>query len=328
MSVAIETLRTLSYVSRAKANDHLRRSFGIMNPFVIGDEMFHDKYVKIVRQRVGSTLDWSAVVDVVVATASQIPTMTGISDIRSGIRIIVMSVALEIVGVNGYSLEQLTRVSELINILWIHAKRGVSTSPLRNELYAILQQWQHDDFVQELARVSSIRDSPALLSVLIPAYETMYRVVLPLIYHTHGTIAFHQFLSPNVSFSQLSAGTGQGYPYLALIQETLRLYPVVKRIKRSTFWEDIAIDVEAIHLDSTTWENSTDFDPERWTRVSCRGGFIPFGAGPGRCVANERIVGMVVCIVLGVVEDKLKGLEKHELRGLLLNDRENAGDII
>jgi hypothetical protein len=49
---------------------------------------------------------------------------------------------------------------------------------------------------------------------------------------------------------------------------------------------------------------------------------MPFGAGGGRCVANERIVGMVVCIVLGVMKDKLAGMKKEELKGLLLNDRE------
>src|SRR6202011_752360 len=110
--------------------------------------------------------------------------------------------------------------------------------------------------------------------------------------------------------SQLNSGTGHGHTYLALIQESLRLYPVVKRIKRSTLFEDVAVDIEAIHLDPTRWDKSEEFDPGRWSKVNGRGGFIPFGTGAGRCVASERIVGMVVCVVLGVVKDKLGVMEK------------------
>jgi Cytochrome P450 len=321
--VAIEMLKLSTYDSRARANRHLRDAFGIMNPFVNGDKVFHDEYVKRVHRRLTQvTSNWSGVVDVTTNTASTLPQMNGIQEIRGAIRILVMSVALEIVGATGYTLPQLTRASELINDLWICAKKGLSPTPLREELHAILREWQTDGFVQELAEISSIPTERALLSILIPAYETMYRVILPLIYHTHKTITFSQFLTSKVSQSQLNSETGQGYTYLALIQETLRRYPVVKRIKRSTRWEDIAVDVEAIHLNPATWDNGEQFDPGRWKRVEGRGGFVPFGTGNGRCVANERIVGMVVCIVLGAVKDKLPGMEKQGLKGLLLNDRE------
>jgi hypothetical protein len=323
MSVAVETLKFSTYASRAKANCRLRDAFGIMNPFVNGDKVFHDEYLKRVHRRLTQvTSNWSGVVNIATGTASTLPQRKSIQEIRGGVRMIVMSVALEIVGATGYTFPQLMRAGELINALWSRAKKGLSPAPYREEMHAVLRQWQTDGFVQDLAEISSIPEERALLSILIPAYETMYRVILPLIYHTHKTITFHQFLTSKVSLSQLNSETGQGYTYLALIQETLRRYPVVKRIKRSTRWEEIAVDVEAIHLDPTTWENGQHFDPSRWTRVEGRGGFMPFGAGSGRCVANERIVGMVVCIVLGVMKDKLAGMKQEELKGLLLNDRE------
>jgi hypothetical protein len=320
---ATETLKESTYSSRARANRHLLRAFGIMNPFVNGDTKFHDDYVKKVRQRLAQVItDWSGVVGVAIRTSLQLPSITGIEDVRKDVRVIIMSVALEILGVDGYSPFQLVRASELINTLWMRAKKGLATDALREELHTILRAWEPGEFVKELGIISSISDERALLSILIPVYETMYRVVLPLIYHTHQTISFIEFLRPEVKLSQLSVSTGYGYTYLALIQETLRRYPVVKRIKRSSLFGDVAVDIEAIHLDGSTWENSNDFEPRRWTKMDGRGGFMPFGNGTGRCVANERIVGMVVSIALAAVEGKFSKMEKSELEGLLLNDRE------
>ena len=117
----------------------------------------------------------------------------------------------------------------------------------------------------------------------------------------------------NISTIDLNSDTEEEYTYLYLIQETLRLYPVVKRIKRSSTWETIAIDIEQIHKE--TWSKADVFDSNRWM-TGMRGGYLPFGRGRGRCIASEPIVGMVVCIVLGAMEtqlEKVGGLHFEEL---------------
>jgi hypothetical protein len=245
-----------------------------------------------------------------------------------------MSIALKIIGVDGYSTDELLRVGELINLIWLQAKSGGSTVLLRNELHAILRRWRHDEFIDALIETSNVSKECAILSILIPAYETMYRVVLPLIFHSHNKVSFERFLDTDVSIATLnSTATSTSvcedtYTYLALVQETLRRYPVVKRIKRATSWETTAVDIAAIHLSAATWDAPEDFRPIRWMKLGNEGGYMPFGAGRGKCIANERIVGLIVCIVLGVIEKPLRNFKTEDLNGLLSNDREIQNEIL
>lgn len=319
---ALEILNNSSFQSRANANVHLRDAFGIMNPFVNGDKLFHDEYVKHVHRRLsGVTRDWSGIVSCTVEHVKQLPPLNSIEDIRDAIRGTVMCVALYILDVEANASGELSQVGNLINLIWLSAKNGGETLKHRNKLFAVLRRWKANGFINKLAKISNVSKERAILSVMIPAYETMYRVVLPLIFHTRNIISFDQFLLPNVSTTELDAITEKGYSYLALIKETLRMYPVVKRIKRATFWRTEAVDIEAIHLDYQGWVDADKFEPARWMKTD-KGGFIPFGAGRGRCIANERIVGMIVCIVLAAVEEPLREFKGGNLNELLLNDRE------
>jgi hypothetical protein len=63
-------------------------------------------------------------------------------------------------------------------------------------------------------------------------------------------------------------------------------------------------------------------------KLGKEGGYMPFGAGRGRCIANERIVGLIVCIVLGVIEKPLQRFKTGDLNALLSNDREIQTEIL
>jgi len=112
------------------------------------------------------------------------------------------------------------------------------------------------------------------------------------------------------------------------VQETLRRYPVVKRIKRATSWKITAVDIAAIHLNAATWDAPEDFRPMRWMKSGKEAGYMPFGAGRGKCIANETIVGLIVCIVLGVIEKPLRNFKTGDLNALLSNDREIQTEIL
>jgi hypothetical protein len=316
---ALEALKKSTFQTRANANGHLRTAFGIQNPFVNGEKEFHDEYVKRVHRRLTKvTSDWSDIVDCAISAAKQVPPIKDIESIREAVRMIVMSIALKIIGVEGYRFQELNRVGELINLIWVHAKTREDTSKDREELYSILKQWRTDQFIDDLASLSAVNKECAILSLLIPSYETMYRVVPPVIHHSRQKVSFHRFLKHNVSTIDLNSNAAEDYTYLHLIQETLRLYPVVKRIKRSSIWGIIAIDIEQIHKE--TWLKADDFDPNRWM-TGMRGGYLPFGRGRGRCIANELIVGMVVCVVLGAMETQLEKVGGLHFEELLLNGR-------
>lgn len=319
---ATSFLRKSNLASRANANRHLRDAFGIVNSFVNGETSFHDHFVKCVhRQLHRVTSNWSEIIDSAKVATERTTAMSNLDHIRNRVRVTVMSIALKIIDVGGYSTDDLLRVGELIDLIWLQAKTGVPTHTLRNELHAILRRWEKNDFIDTLTSISNVDKERAILSILIPAYETMYRVVLPLIFHTHNKISFDRFLNPSVSEATLVSLCEEEYTYLALIQEALRRYPVVKRIKRTTLAEMTCVDIAAMHLDEKMWDRPYEFDPVRWANSRREGGYMPFGAGKGRCIANEKIVGMIVCIVLGVMEKPLRHFRTQDLRGLLVNDR-------
>ena len=294
-----------------------------MNPFVNGETYFHDQFVRYVsRQLRRVTSQWSELIHVSKMSAEQTSGMSDTTQIRNRVRVIVMSIALKIIEVDGYTTDELLRVGELIDLIWIQAKIGAPTGTHRDELHDILRRWKYNVFIETILKISDVNKAEcAILSILIPAYETMYRVILPLTFHTHNKISFDHFLDPSVSESTLCSSCEEGYTYLALIQETLRRYPVVKRIKRETGHEMTSVDIAAIHLDEHIWERPEEFDPMRWMTSRRDGGYMPFGAGKGRCIANEKIVGLIVCMVLGVLEKPLRDFKSEDLRVLLVNDR-------
>jgi len=315
---AVSFLQKSSFQERATANLHLHRAFGIANPFVIGDKAFHDEYIKLVLARLTHvTRDWSDIIREASITRNKL-TFQSAEEIANAVRAVVMTISLTMIDVTGFEIDQLLRAGHLIDVIWTSAKSGRDTGTERDELYSIIRKWEIGSFVDRLARISDVPNECAVLSILIPAYETLYRVVLPILFHSHRTITFAPFTKPDTSYHDLTSESQVGYTYLALVQESLRLYPVVKRIKRVNSWGKISVDIEAIHNEG--WENPEGFDPGRWMSGH-KGKFMAFGAGRGRCVANERVVGMVVCIVIALIEDQVSTFEKDELREFLDNAR-------
>ena len=316
---ATSFLQKSSFEERASANQSIRRAFEIVNPFVVGDKAFHDEYVKLVQRRLTlKTRNWSDIVQAAKTTRDQLQ-FTSVEEIRNGVCAIVMTISLTIVGVNGYQTDGLLKAGQLIDRIWTDVKEGKDTELERRELYSVIRNWEGDSFINDLARLSNVPHECAILSILIPAYETMYRVALPTLFHAHGTITFAPFLQSDIGYHSLALETQVGYPYLALVKETLRCYPVVKRIKRAAGHHKKSIDIEAIHRQG--WENPEKFDPSRWTRGK-QGSFMAFGAGTGRCIANERVVGVVAGIVIALIEQEIRArFDRNELQELVNNGR-------
>ena len=315
---AASFLQKSSFQERATANLHLHRAFRIANPFVIGDKSFHDEYIKLVHARLTHvTRDWSDIIREASITRNKL-TFQSVEEIGNAVRAIVMTISLTMIDVTGFEIGQLLRVGHLIDVMWTSAKSGRDTEMERDELHSIIRKWEIGSFIDNLASISDVANECAVLSILIPAYETLYRVILPILFHSHRTITFSLFTKPDTSYHDLTSESKAGYIYLALVQESLRLYPVVKRLKRVNRWGKISVDIEAIHDEG--WQNPERFDPGRWMSGH-KGKFMAFGAGRGRCIANERVVGMVVCIVMALIEDEVSKFGNDELREFLDNSR-------
>ncbi|KAF5874348.1 putative cytochrome p450 protein [Botrytis fragariae] len=156
------------------------------------------------------------------------------------------------------------------------------------------------------------------LNVLLPAYETLWRIVLRCFLeisfrHSSDTAAewkdvLSRFLM-NITAEQFSKRIGRCSAQ-DIVFEALRLYPPTKRIYRQN--EDngliFAVDVEYIQKTEDIWgTDGNEFRPERWNELESNGNteykeaWMPFGKGKFPCPASKMapmMVGMLVgCLI-------------------------------
>lgn len=172
------------------------------------------------------------------------------------------------------------------------------------------------------------------LNIILPAYETLWRVVLRLLIETlfrHGDknglwklclTKLSQKLDNGENFS-LHAEVEGRLCVLDIVNEGLRLYPPTKRIYR---WEQrenqhrclyeypelCAADIEALHRDDKVWgPDVLQFEPERWSRYSAAERkrameqFIPFGYGSLSCPAKGDFAPKMIALLVAVLVEEI-----------------------
>jgi cytochrome P450 len=85
-----------------------------------------------------------------------------------------------------------------------------------------------------------------------------------------------------------------------VIEESMRLFPPVYFIDRQNIEEDsfkgfeipknttLLFSVHQIHRNAKNWDNSSDFNPDRFAETrSVADFYFPFGAGPRKCIGNN-----------------------------------------
>jgi cytochrome P450 len=126
----------------------------------------------------------------------------------------------------------------------------------------------------------------------------------------------------------------QHLPYSKqVLEETLRLYPAAPSTSPRVATQDVVLNGYAIpkggllltnifniHRHPKYWENPETFDPERWVNgedLKHRFAYMPFGAGPRKCIGNnlamlegQLLLVMVVQRYVLQVAQKEVGLEQ------------------
>ncbi|GES87371.1 cytochrome P450 [Rhizophagus clarus] len=177
------------------------------------------------------------------------------------------------------------------------------------------------------------------LNILIPAYETMWRVVLyaileikvrPLLNKDYGITeldlkeidnAVKTFLKkPNHSTLKKDS-----FILWCIIQETLRLYPPTRNIHRVDDKNNtVTIEVEKIHRDPENWgEDATFFKPKRFLSNKMNKAHIPFSHGKLKCVAADKFAptfsAILISAILDRVDDVILGQKTKESLSLKAN---------
>ena len=310
-------------LARARPNVRLLHSFGLQNTFVSADSMVRKQFVTRAKDVLHQhTRNFAAFPDVVrgdVAVSalhlwlpsrhSSLPFATFIQVVT--LRVVVGSLLGGSIPEDNH--DETVFVAEAINNLWTLSKKSRNApTTLLESLNTHLRQWMPRQYERPL-------------DFVIPAYETMWRVVAVAVaraIHDHGACAaFSAYLeSPNqdqfVRFEEAQPSVA------AFISEVLRLHPPSRRLARTAHsrrgvfqflpWASSAthvVDIEALHKDTAIWGSDAGvFDPMRFHKsrlTYCqKNAFIPFSYGPLRCVAFKeapRFAAIVAAAVLEIV---------------------------
>ncbi|PSR70876.1 hypothetical protein PHLCEN_2v13238 [Hermanssonia centrifuga] len=324
--------------SRALPNARLVRAFRITNTFVTPDEDVHKQFVRDARSLIRSTssdeglrqlsdLATQVVTDDLtqysVSPASPIQYDTFVQVITFKV---IMSILFQL---DPQSLDtgDVIFVSQGINDLWRLSKTSTTLpSNLLNDINLRLRRW--------------ITSTPNPLNFVLPAFETMWRVVaitVALVYKDELMLqAFQAFLdNPSVGqFKACSDADPDGSPSVeSVITETLRLHPPTRRISRAVVPAHITsipflppvfshllssflsashprvyiADVSVVQKDPQIWgADAETFDPSRHCTTSTteeqRHAMFAFGYGKLKCVASSWAPQAAALVVAAILQ--------------------------
>ncbi|KAI1496986.1 cytochrome P450 [Biscogniauxia marginata] len=299
---------------RAQPNSRLFNAFGIVNSFTTTDRLIHVEFLKgakkIIRgvdwtelsQLAGPVLD--STIDHFKSNHSHIP-LAALVRVFSFVLVlnVLFSVAPEDI-----DLGHAQTAAEAINRLWLQSKDA--KEPVREDqelLQSSLQELLPDHFPCE------VRHNP--INLIIPAFETLWRVVLlTFIAATNGDMDEQTTLQLS---NAVSGGPGcftsaeeDETVVLSFAKEGLRLYPPTKRIYRAVpgryrIWASkvAAADVEACHRDERIWgADALQFRPGRFhsapLTVKMKQAYMPFSVGKHECPAASGFGDRMITVLL------------------------------
>ncbi|KAG0707844.1 hypothetical protein DFH29DRAFT_796402 [Suillus ampliporus] len=279
--------------ARSVPNQRLVKALGISSTFVSDNPDVHDDFTreaKALITAVGAKDGWAN--DAETCVNKFLNTEDSDSfDYATFVQSVTFSVVLA--GLLGTNIEALIPadvafVTKAINDRWAQSK---ASGTLPTEVL--------DDINKRIATWVPGRTNP--LNFIIPAYETMWRVVaIAVVYSNRDRLLRDAFLSynENPTDEQFRALTSDAQPSVeAVISEVLRLYPPTRHIARAMdvpWWKrpfvpslEVA-DVEEAHKSLLYGSDPESFNPMRFHASYSsprRERLYAFGHGKLRCVA-------------------------------------------
>ncbi|KAF2799284.1 hypothetical protein K505DRAFT_294959 [Melanomma pulvis-pyrius CBS 109.77] len=295
--------------ARARPNEGLKTVFGIANAFTTRDQGVHAKFVSDAKKRMQKAIqlngnkwkdqdgDWNNVRALAQCSVGQILSQPEeklrIVDL---VRVVTLKVSLRIFfnasdkAINSQrSMEQLVLIGQRINDLWIASKdkskplpewHSESNTDIHEALLAVCEAENPD----EAEEVNPLKPEKNPMDWLLPAYETMWRVVLACVIELrfrnaeNATIwckALEEYVSDTSreKFKGTPTTPGvRGFCVNDIVKEALRLYPPTRRVYRrfTEDGEDVKADIEFCHRSNAQDAFGPDplcFRPERWLKI-------------------------------------------------------------
>ncbi|KAL7620822.1 hypothetical protein AAE478_009820 [Parahypoxylon ruwenzoriense] len=353
--------------ARAAPNRRLFEAFGIVNSFTTTDPEIHMRFLHaangLIRNADGDWFLFSKAADMALGR-----TLTHFKVASPGVgvplarvtRVFVFMTMLDmlfepVVDPETLNIEDATLATEAINRLWVQSK-----APERGEERDD-PSWQLDQEQLEGALKRLLPDSFPCephthpLNLIMPAYETMWRVCL-LTFVSAGFRATcrktTRMFRDVVDSVPRCFGQGNNEEDTALAfakasppEEALRLYPPTRRIYRAAQNAGASQatvesnDVEKCHRDPNIWgADALRFDPTRFGATTAAGrvrgpaltaeqklAYMPFGTTPHVCPASAAF-GYRAIIALAAALARRLGTREKGAKVLLLGNEELMWD--
>ena len=313
-------------LARAAPNERLVHAFGLTSTFVSDDTKVHRAFTTRAKALITGTGEkddrWRMVALSAEATAHQFLSPQQSIDFATFVQSVSFAVVLSILfdtDLDTLHYDDIVYVTDIINQRWKDSKiKDAATMRQDDSLRKMithLDRWivDHDRY-------------PNPLNFILPAYETMWRVVAVTVAYVyrcrdntlHGVaIAFGR--DPTEERFQAFGENGLQPSMQSIILEVLRLHPPTRHIARAPtesgpWWRTLVApaielaDIEAVHLTDDYGENASEFDAMRFhpSRMSGRPELYSFGYGRLKCIAAAwapMAAAVIAAKVVGQIEE-------------------------
>ncbi|KAK3490912.1 uncharacterized protein B0T23DRAFT_382767 [Neurospora hispaniola] len=294
---------------RALANSRLVAAFGINTSLTSSSVSVHKKFRKLASASINkSRADWQKLYGVCMDFLQCEKARYGRTGI--GLAECVRCLCFVVVLVSQFGADDkkvdknlVKRITDEINAQWLKSKEdggAVKTSDSLNHDLGMLFGTLKTSVAEEngTGKDTSIDPSEAL-GLIMPQYETLWRVVLL----TYVTAYYTQFDKRSLKKRVKDIPYCLGNADLPMFQEGLRLYPSNNSIYRAATGPGPlkSADVQACHRDFNVWgRDALEFRPERFDNLTPlqEKAYFPFSLGSHKCPAfggfGNRMVTMLV----------------------------------
>ncbi|KAE8312117.1 hypothetical protein BDV41DRAFT_565291 [Aspergillus transmontanensis] len=318
--------------SRAIPNQRLRAVFGIENALTTDNEIHAKRFLRQAKGLINlSPTAWESLSGLVRSAARRSidGAMANNPDkprvmLTNLVQVLVLRVVLSVLfrietGALEIPDDDLLRLAEAINDAWTSSKDKAHLVSFEDNISL------QNSLKTVFPHLNCLDSQENPLNLVIPGFETMWRIVLRLFIEINYTSGLQHPEWQGIMAAFAHAPTKDEFERRngeksvsaeMLVNEALRLYPPTKRVYRafhpmgSDAAEVLKADIEKAQTATHIWGSDAGlFDPRRWGTLTPQQklAFFPFGSKPFVCPAQAAFGPRAIALVVGALLVELGG---------------------
>ncbi|KAI6245116.1 hypothetical protein HI914_06393 [Erysiphe necator] len=340
-----ELLKKSTLEMRAIPNKRLVLMFGIENSFTTSSPHVHRRFLRSTIKKLESIAksDWKKATEFV---CQEVEERRYNAKVLGSLKLssLVQCLTFRFIMYEFFSSVQpprdttIEKLTKKINSLWIKSKSFEieKLEVLETEKKEILQ------LLSETMSEKVEEGNKNPFNIILPAYETLWRVVSHCFLETvfraspEERLVYYRIARRFIHNPSLNTLNENGFEQInmnMIVKETLRLYPPTRRIYRLFDGMKDCVDVESLQRDHVIFgPNANKFQPRRWKNIEQEKleQYLPFGYGKFKCPARNNVASMMIAILSSTLILKMGGnctISKNLGKDPIPSERNSFDDI-